>query len=176
VCDEGFDEGPRRGMVVGSIGGVAVESGCDGIRSGLLGGEGVFESGDVGKDWAVEFGVDAADEFWPGFSGGEATRGAVQGDDVSSGVADGFGGEEVGGDVDIAVLVAGLDETDDRELRELKEGGDTGDAFSAKASGSAAENRGCDTRQGVEVIKWIAFRCLTRNDEAPAKCLKGRVC
>ncbi len=97
----------------GGFGGVAVEGGGDGVGSGALGGEGVFEGGDVGEDGAVELGVDAGDELGPGFGGGEAAGGAVEGDDVGSCVADGFGGAEVWGDVDVAVGVVGLDDADD---------------------------------------------------------------
>ena len=115
---DGLDERPGDGADVGGLGGVAVEGGGDGVGSGAFGGEGVLEGGDVGEDGAVERGVDAADEFGPGFGGGEAASGAVEGDDVCSGVADGLGGSEVGGDVNVAVGVAGLDDADDGELRD----------------------------------------------------------
>ena len=90
--DDGLDKRPGDGADAGGFGGVAVESGGDSVGSGAFGGKGVFEGGDVGEDGPVEFGVDTADEFGPGFGGGEAASGAVQGDDVCSCVADGLGG------------------------------------------------------------------------------------
>jgi hypothetical protein len=48
VCHQGLEERPGRGANAGSLGGVAVKGGCDGISSGVLGGEGVFEGGDIG--------------------------------------------------------------------------------------------------------------------------------
>ena len=55
--------------MVSGLGGVAVEGGGDSIGSGAFGGESVFEGGDIGEDWAVELGVDAADQLGPGFGG-----------------------------------------------------------------------------------------------------------
>ncbi len=65
---------------------------------------------------------------------------AVEGDDVGSGVADGFGGAEVRGDVDVSVCVVGLDDADDGKLREGAEGGDARDSFRAQTSCSAAKD------------------------------------
>lgn len=138
VCDERLDERPGHGAYVGGLGGVAVERGGDGVGTGALGCQGVFECSDVGENWAVEFGVDAGDEFGPGFGGGEAAGGTVECDDVCSGVADGSGGLEVRGDVDVAVCVVGLDDADDGELRDGSEGGDARDAFCTETSCSAA--------------------------------------
>ena len=101
--DDGLDQGPGDGALVGGLGGVAVEGGGHGVGSGVFGGDGVLQGGDVGEDGAAEFGVDAVDQFGPGFGSGEAAGGAVQSDDVCSGVADGLGGAEVGSNVDVAV-------------------------------------------------------------------------
>ena len=123
---------------VGCLCGVAVERSGDCVGSGALGGEGVIEGGDVGEDRAVEFGVDAVDQFGPGFGGGKAASGAVEGDDVCSCVVTSLGGAEVGSDVDVTVGVVGLDEADDGEFRDGAEGGDAFDAFGAEAACAAA--------------------------------------
>lgn len=140
VGDDRLEERPGDRAGVGGLGCVPVEGGGDGVGSGALGGDGVFEGGDVGEDGAVEFGVDAGDESWPRFGGSETARGAVEGYDVSSGVADGFGGTEVWGDVDVAVCVVGLDEADDREFGDGAEGSDASDAFGSETACSAAQD------------------------------------
>jgi len=175
VCHEGLEERPGRGANAGGLGGVAVEGGRDGVGSGTLGGEGVLEGGDVGEDWSVELGVDSGYEFGPGFGSGEAARGTVEGDDVSSGVADGLGGIEVRSYVDVSVGVVGLDDTDDWELGQRAEGCDAGCTFGAETTCSAAENRGCDSGECVEIVQRIAFRGLTGDDDAAAKLLEWRV-
>ena len=172
VRHEGLEEGPGRGANAGSLRGVAVEGGCDGVYSGTLGGEGVFEGGDVGEDWTVELGVDSGDQFSPGFGSGEPARCAVEGDDVSSGVTDGLGGTEVGSYVDVSVGVEGLDDTYDGQLRQRAEGCDAGCALSAETTSSAAQNRGCDSGERVEIIQRIAFVCLTGDDDAAVKLLE----
>ena len=138
VDDDGLEERPRDGLVAGGVGGVAVERGCDGVGSGALGGESVFEGGDVGENGTVELGVDAGDELRPRFRGGKAASGAVEGDDVCSCIADGFGGTEIWRDVDVAVCVVGLDDADDGELREVAEGSDARNAFGAETTCSSA--------------------------------------
>src|ERR1700730_15915032 len=50
--DEGLDERPGDGAEVGGLAGVAVKGGGNGVGSGAFGGEGVFESGEVGEDGA----------------------------------------------------------------------------------------------------------------------------
>jgi hypothetical protein len=42
VGNDGLDERPRDGADAGGLGGVAPESGGDGVGSGAFGGEGVF--------------------------------------------------------------------------------------------------------------------------------------
>ena len=81
--DDGLDERPGDGALISGLGGVAVERCGDSVGSGALGCKGILEGGDVGKDGAVEFGMDTGDEFRPGFGCDEATSGAVQGDDVA---------------------------------------------------------------------------------------------
>src|ERR1700710_1596379 len=110
VGNDGLDERPGDGADVGGLCGVAVERSGDGVRSGAFGGEGVIEGGDVGEDGAVKFGVDAADQFGPGFGNAEAASSTVEGDDVCSCIVDSLGGAEVGSDVDVAVRVVSLDE------------------------------------------------------------------
>jgi len=175
VRDQGLDQGPGRSADAGGLSGVAVEGGGDGVGSGTLGSLGVFEGGDVGEDGTVELGVDEGDQFGPGFGGGEAASGAVQGDDVCSGVADGLGGEEVWGDVDVSVRVVGLDDADDGEWREGAEGGDARDAFGAETACSAAQDRGCNAGKGVEIVQRIAFGGLARDDETTAKAFEDGV-
>ena len=140
VGDDGLDERPGNSADAGGFGGVAVEGGGYGVGSGAFGGKGVFEGGDVGEDGAVEFRVDAADEFGPGFGRGEAASGAVEGDDVRSSVARGLGGAEVSSDVDAAIRVEALDKADDWELRDGAEGGDAQDTFGAEAACAAAKD------------------------------------
>src|SRR5438270_6441929 len=119
--------------------------------------------------------MDAADQFGPGLGGSEAANCAVEGDDVCSGVADGLGGAEVWGDVDVAVGVAGLDDADDRELRDGPKGGDAFDAFSAEAACAAAQDRGCDAGECVEIVQRVAFGGLTGDDETSAQGFEWRV-
>ena len=132
-----LEKRPGNGADVSGLGGVTVERGGDCVGSGALGGYGVFEGRDVREDRALEFCVDAVDEFGVGFGGGESSSGAVEGDDVCSCIADGLGGTEVWRDVDIAVCVVGLDDAYDGELRELTEGRDAFGTFGAETARSA---------------------------------------
>ena len=175
IGQDGLNERQRDGALVGGLGGVTVEGRGDGIGSGLLGGEGVLEGGDVGENGAVEFAVDTRDQLGPGFSGGEAPSGAVEGDDICSCFADGFGGAEVGCDVDLAVSVVGLDDADDGKLRDSTEGSDARHPFGTKAASSAAKNRGCDAGQRIEIVQRVALGGLAGDDDASAKRLDGRV-
>ena len=173
VRQDGLDEQPGDGALTCGLGGVAVEGGGDSVGSCAFGGDGVLEGSDVGEDGAIELSVDAADEFGPGFSGGEPASGAVEGDDVGSCVADGLGAAKVWGDVDIAVCVVSLDDADDREFGEVAEGCDARNAFSAKTACTAAKNRGCDAGEGVEIVERVTFAGLNGDDELSAKGVDG---
>jgi hypothetical protein len=48
VCHEGLEERPGRSADAVGLGGVAVESGGDGVGSGALRGKGVFQGSDIG--------------------------------------------------------------------------------------------------------------------------------
>ena len=128
---DGLEERPGRLAAACGFGSVPVESGGDCVGSSAFGGLGIFESGNIGEDRTVEFGVDAGDEFGPGLGGGKTASGAVQGNDVRSCIGNGLGGVEVWCDVDVAVCVVGLDDADDRELRQFAEGGDPRNPFGA---------------------------------------------
>jgi hypothetical protein len=108
-------------------------------------------------------------------SGQGSAGGAVEGDDVCSSVADGLGGAEVGSNVDVAVGVAGLDDAYDGELRDGAEGRDPFNAFGSEPACAAAQDRGGDASEGVEIVQRIAFGGLTGDDEPSAKGVERRV-
>ena len=97
----------------------------------------------------MELGVDSGDEFDPRFGSDETARGAIDGDDVGSGVADGFGGREVWGDVDVAVGVVGLGDADDREIGLGSESGNTRSTFGTKTACPSAKDGGGHAGEGI---------------------------
>lgn len=137
---EGLEERPGGFVDGGGVGGVAAEGCGDGVGAGAFGGEGIFEGGDVGEDGTVKLGVDSGDERGEGFGFGEAAERAVEGDDVSACFGDGFGGGEVGGNVDFAAGIVALGDADDWKCCDGAEGGDACRSFGAETACSAAKD------------------------------------
>jgi transglutaminase-like putative cysteine protease len=94
-------------------------------------GQSVLHRSNVGAGRATKFGVDATNDFRPGFRFGETTTSAVQRNDVGACFTDGFGRFEIRRNVDIAVDVLCLSDADDWEIGLGSEGGYAGDAFGA---------------------------------------------
>jgi hypothetical protein len=163
--DEAFDERPGNGSDTRRLGGVAIESGCDCICTGVLGVNCILKVRDICADWAMQLNVDAADQLWPWFGLQKTTPGAIKGNDVCPGFADGSSRFEVRRDVDIAILIVGFDDSNDREIGLRAKRDNAFDTLGPEPASSATQYGGRDSDEGIGIIQRIAFVGLTGDDQ-----------
>src|SRR5215469_11549597 len=145
-----------------------VHRGRDGISTGLLGSERLFERGNISEHGLSYFCMNPTNEFPPRLRRRRPACSAVQRDDIGSRCGDRLCRGEIGRDRN-HLADSALFNTNDRHLNLLPECCDACSAVPPKTASPSAHDGDSDAGQRVDAVERITRRSLAGNDQRSTK-------